>query len=60
MLGWRQSWEEKAENELVLPCFLQQLSLQPWDQCTAQHEGTAMRDMALNNSHPGQQTRNAA
>lgn len=60
MLGWRQSWEEEAANELVLPCFPQQLSLQPWDQLTAQHEGTAMCDMALNHPRPRQQTRNAA
>lgn len=38
MLGWRRGWEEEAENESACARFLQQLSLRPWDQFTAQHE----------------------
>lgn len=38
MLGWRQRGAGETENESACIGFLQQLSLQPWDQFTAQHE----------------------
>lgn len=45
MRGWRQRWEGQAGNELASACFLQQLSLQPWDQCTAQHGDSGRGDV---------------
>ena len=38
ILGWRQRWEEEAENESACPAFSSNCHLQPWDQFPAQHE----------------------
>lgn len=42
MLGWRQRWEEEAENESACPAFASNCHLQPWDQFPAQHEDSGL------------------